>query len=149
MSSAKRTSERQKNTPATRMGTRMLSEQRPPETASGKKPATSETPSSVEGSKGESAKAVVGRIPLTSEISSILAGSSKSGNLGHMSATEGLATQQSRGSGESNRPGKGSASLERSLSGLEERDSRSLPQEDVEEFREFLHEWKPQAVPKK
>ena len=143
MSPAKRTSERKKGTPATRKGTSKNSEEGPPDTAERERPTTSETPASVEAiNREEALKNATGRMPLTLDVSASLVGSSGSGNMRHAFAAEGTTKQQARGSTESNRPGKGSVSRERSTSG-------SLPHKDVEEFRESLHEWKPQqAVPK-
>ena len=149
MSSAKKTPERKQGTPATKMETSKHSEEGVPGTASRGKPPASETPASVEGLREETLKVVAGRMPLTSDMSVSLVGSSESGKSGHVSTTEGPTNQQARSSVESNRPGKGSAGIERSMSGLEERDSSSLPQEDVEDVGEFLHEWEPQkAIPK-
>ena len=62
--------------------------------------------------------------------------------MGQMSASK----QRARGSAELNRPGSGFPSRERSLLGLEKKEFSILPQEDVEEFGEFLHDWKPKAV---
>ena len=124
MASAKRTSERKKGVPATRMGTSKNSKEGPPDTAQREKPTTSETPASVEGKSREGTlKAVTAQMPLTSGISASLVGSSESETMGQMSAA--------RVSSESKRPGKGSASRERSSLGLEKRNSAILPQEDV------------------
>ena len=128
------------------MGTRVHSEKRPPETASGENSTTSETPSSVGGSTGETPKAVAERMPITSDIPSSLVGSSESGESGYMSPTEGPATQRARGSVESNRPGNGSASIERATSGFEERDPSSLPQEDYRYVVELYIELELYAV---
>ena len=140
MVSAKKTSERKKEMPATRIGRSKNSEERPPDTVEREKPITSETQASVEGKSREGTlKAVTGQMPLTSDMSVSLVGSSGS-VMGQMSAA--------RGSAESNRPGKGSPLRDRSLLGLEEKELSVLPQENVEEFGEFLHEGKPKAVPK-
>ena len=121
--------------PETRMGMRKNSEERPPDTAARENPTnTLETPASVEeNSKGETSKAVEGRMSLTTDMSVSQVGSPES-IMGQMSAA--------RGSAESNWPGKGSPARERSSLGLEERELSILPQEDVED------EGKPEAVPK-
>ena len=57
---------------------------------------------------------------------------------GRRSITKGASGQQALGSLELLRPGKGSASLERSTSGFTDGDMSSLSQEEVEKFGEFL-----------
>ena len=85
ISSAKKTTGKQRGTPANILITRKHCEGRSLEAASGKMPATSETP--LRGHGGTS-KAAAGRTPTTSDTSSSLVGKSESLEFRHRSTTE-------------------------------------------------------------